>query len=367
MPTLSASDYTQYLKFKAAMTTPIRPGIQTRDNVALSQSVINANVLTSQAAFVSAPFTTTDVVSPATVTDASTTTITTARSQMIASADSATPNVITFTTQVPHGLGAVGDIVTITIQDVAHSFSTNPNGEAPMTITGPSTFTKSAEAVTGTATPNTGGISGRAYYTTSVDHGLVVGDVVTITNLTTFTTSNATVLTVPTSTSFALPAVTPGGGLTTVTGAAGSISGFVYYTTSPDHMLTPKDRRVQVISITGLTTEAFNLTLVPVFQSVSATVFRVRSDATGTAVTGGSGVLTVTTYTNITTALTGIARVQGQQVVQTRATPTAKATLSFAGMSGALGSSAIQRPGGLPSGFKSSTSTYTRLPQQAGW
>lgn len=42
MPTLSASDYTTYLKFKAAAASPIRPNIQTRDNVAVSQAVINA-------------------------------------------------------------------------------------------------------------------------------------------------------------------------------------------------------------------------------------------------------------------------------------------------------------------------------------
>jgi hypothetical protein len=55
MPTLSASDYTQYLKFKAASVTPIRPAIQTRDNATLSQSVLNANVLASQASFVLTP------------------------------------------------------------------------------------------------------------------------------------------------------------------------------------------------------------------------------------------------------------------------------------------------------------------------
>jgi hypothetical protein len=55
MPNISASDYTTYLKFKAAAATPIRPAIQTRDNVTLSQSVINANVLASQAAFVTTP------------------------------------------------------------------------------------------------------------------------------------------------------------------------------------------------------------------------------------------------------------------------------------------------------------------------
>lgn len=55
MPNISASDYTTYLKFKAAAATPIRPDIQTRTNAALSQSVLNANILASQAAFVVTP------------------------------------------------------------------------------------------------------------------------------------------------------------------------------------------------------------------------------------------------------------------------------------------------------------------------
>lgn len=67
------------------------------------------------------------------------------------------------------------------------------------------------------------------------------------------------------------------------------------------------------------------------------------------------------------TNIVGNARVQGQQVVQFRSNPDARSTVSFAGTSGALGSSRVQQPGGLPGGFKSSTSTYTRLPQQAGW
>ena len=55
MPTLSASDYTTFLKFKAAAATPIRPDIQTRTNATLSQSVLNANILASQAAEVVTP------------------------------------------------------------------------------------------------------------------------------------------------------------------------------------------------------------------------------------------------------------------------------------------------------------------------
>jgi hypothetical protein len=55
MPTLSASDYTTFLKFKAAAASPIQQRVQLRDNVSTSQSVISANVLASQAAFVVTP------------------------------------------------------------------------------------------------------------------------------------------------------------------------------------------------------------------------------------------------------------------------------------------------------------------------
>ena len=55
MPTLSASDYTTFLKFKAAAATPIQPAIQSRTNATLSQSVLNTNILASQAALVVTP------------------------------------------------------------------------------------------------------------------------------------------------------------------------------------------------------------------------------------------------------------------------------------------------------------------------
>ncbi len=55
MPNISASDYTTFLKFKAAAATPIQPSIQTRTNATVSQSVLNANILASQAAFVVTP------------------------------------------------------------------------------------------------------------------------------------------------------------------------------------------------------------------------------------------------------------------------------------------------------------------------
>lgn len=55
MPNISASDYTTFLKFKAAAASPIRQDVQTRTNATLSQSVLNANILASQAAFIVTP------------------------------------------------------------------------------------------------------------------------------------------------------------------------------------------------------------------------------------------------------------------------------------------------------------------------
>jgi hypothetical protein len=67
------------------------------------------------------------------------------------------------------------------------------------------------------------------------------------------------------------------------------------------------------------------------------------------------------------TVVQGNARVEKIPVVQTRSNPAALSTLSFAGTSGAMSSSATTRPGGLPTGFRGSQNTYTRLPQNAGW
>jgi hypothetical protein len=55
MPTLRASDYTQYLKFKAAASSPIQQSIQSRTNATTSQSVLNSQILASQAALVVNP------------------------------------------------------------------------------------------------------------------------------------------------------------------------------------------------------------------------------------------------------------------------------------------------------------------------
>lgn len=286
MPTLSASDYTTYLKFKAAAASPIRPAIQTRDNATLSQSVLNANVLASQAAF---------VVTPATTSITTAGTVTTAAVSIITSVEDVGSGSIAYTTSQPHGL-STGDTVTITgfSQD---TFSTNPNRTATVAgVLSPTQFRVSIGSTTTGSASGTGRFVDRVYYTTSAAHGSSVGDLATVTGISTFTASLQPIVIVP-----------------------------------------------------------------------SATTFVLALSTTGTTVTGASGTLTLTRYSNQSVSVRGLARVAGQQVVQTRANPEALSTLSFAGTSGAMSSSALQRPGGLPTGFKGSQNSYTRLPQNAGW
>ena len=361
MPTLSASEYTQYLKFKASAGSAIRPAIQTRDNVSLSQSLINAQLLASQAAFVTTPATTVVTQNAATVTAASTTTVTAARTDILSGA-TADGTVITYTslTAYPHGL-TTGQ--TYIVYGFGGNLSPSPNREGVVTVTSPTTFTIPATGtVSGTAT-GTGSIKARVYYTTSVAHGLAVSDVISVTGITRFTASGATVRSVDAGTStFALSSDIEGAAVAT---QLGSITGLVYYTTNGAHRILAGTPFVSVMGLTG--TPAYNLALTTLYRVPSPTTFILQSSATGTAVSSASGVLSVTTYPNQAMAVTGLARVQPQQVVQFRSNPDARSTVSYAGTSGALGSSVVQRPGGLPGGFKSSTSTYTRLPQQAGW
>jgi hypothetical protein len=290
MPTLSASDYTQYLKFKAASISSIKPAIQTRDNVSTSQSLINANLLASQAALVSTSSVATAVriaTNSAVVTDALANVITSV-------ADSSSK--FFYTTTQAHGL-LVGD--TVTIRGLSQgTLNADPNvTDAVVSLVGSDTeFYVDGSGGGGGSGTGSGRIVGRVYYTTDVAHALSVGDLANVSGISTFTASEASVLKVPTTTTFVLSSTT-----------------------------------------------------------------------TGTTVTGASGVLTTTVYTPRALALTSNVRVQGQQVVQQRANPNALSTLGYAGTSGALSSSRVQQPGGLPTGFKNSQGTYTRLPQNAGW
>lgn len=360
MPTLSASDYTTFLKFKAAAASPIRPDIQTRTNASLSQSVINANTLTSQAAFVTNPYNSVSTVVGTTVSAVSTTTVTGAQTDVLATAIG-DGTIITYTSSQPHGL-TTGDLVTIT---GFTAFAAANVTAVAVTVTAPTTFTV-AVAATGTAT-GTGSITGRVYYTTSVAHGLVAGDTVTITGITTFTATDAAVLAAPTATTFVLSSTTTGAAVTAQTG---TIVGLVYYTTAAAHGLAAGAFPVgvgysTVLNITGLTTTlAFNLSaLTSIYRVPSTTVFVISAGVTGTAITSQTGVLTLVSVTNGNNTLRGNARVRGVLPMRTNH-PDALSTLAG---SGTMSSSAIQRPGGLPTGFKGSQGTYTRLPQNAGW
>jgi len=65
------------------------------------------------------------------------------------------------------------------------------------------------------------------------------------------------------------------------------------------------------------------------------------------------------------TNLTGLARVTAMPPNNVN-NPNALSALSYS-TGGVLSSSRFSRPGGLPGPAKSSQSTYTRLPQNAGW
>lgn len=369
MPTLSASDYTQYLKFKAASQSAIQPAIQTRDNVTLSQSVMNAMNLTSQAAFVTTPYNLTNTVLSATVSAATSTPVTDAGNRVITQVQRTTGGTgtsIVYTCSQAHGL-QVGDIVSIS--GVGGSF-TNPNPNqtnATITARDATTFTVVATGSDTYTISTTASIVGRVYYTTSVAHGLLAGDVISVTGITTFTASDATVLAVPTSTTFVLSSTTDG---SSVTGETGTITGLVYYTTSAAHGLQTSLGANTTLAISGLTgTTAFNATgVLGIYRVPSTTVFVVNSGSTGTAITSQTGVLTLTTITNRNNSLRGLARVQAQPPNNVNH-PNALSTVSWtSGTSGSVGSttsSKFQQSGGLPANNR--VGTYTRLPQNAGW
>jgi len=291
MPTLSASDYTTFIKAQAASqayrngTVPIP--IQTRAQPFLSQSILNAQLLTSQAAYAVTPSTTVVERVPTTISAASATTLTGA-----ASTDSGT------------------------------------------TVT----------------------------YTSSVAHGLTAGMVVTISGFTTttaFNLSNQTVIVNGlTATQFKVENTASGTAETTST--TGRINGYVYYTTAAAHALTVTN--IQNITITGLSTSAFNLTLANVALVPSSTVFAVANSATGSAVTGASGVINVTRYPNPNSTIVRNARVRPYNGVGYVNNPKSLVTLT---QSGTLSSGKTQQVGGLPTTAAKWSGVYAPTPQLA--
>jgi hypothetical protein len=290
MPTLSASDYTSFIKAQAASQAyrngAVPTKIQTSDQPFAIQSILNAQLLTSQAAYVLTP--SKIAVDPVgtTVSAASATTLT----------------------------HASGDGTTIT-------------------------------------------------YISSVAHGLVAGDVVTISGFTggstvNFNLSNQTVIASGlTATQFRV--TNEATGTATNSSTTGRINGFVYYTTAAAHNFTTS---TQNLSISGLSTSAFNLSLVSVSKVPSSTVFAIASTATGTAVTSAAGELTLTRYPNPNATIINNARVRPYDGVGYVNNPKSLVTLA---QSGTLSSGKTQQVGGLPTTAPKWSGVYAPTPQLA--
>lgn len=304
MPNISASEYTTFLKYKAAAASPIAPAIQTRTNASLSQSVLNANILASQAAFATNPYNVDVRQVVPTVSAVSSRTVSAARTDVL-SAATANGTIITYTSSQAHGL-TTGSTVTIT--GFTGTLSPTPNRTGVVTVTSPTTFSIPAvAAASGTAT-GAGSITGRVYYTAGVAHGLSVGQIVSITGITTFTATNASVLATPTETTFVLSSTTTGTAVSTQTG---TIVGFVYYTTSAAHGLLARQLN-QTIVVSGITSvTAFNVGGATVAVVPSSTVF-VLVGTTAGAVTGQTGRVVVTTILNPKITILGNGRIVAQ-------------------------------------------------------
>ena len=436
MPTLSASDYTSFIKAQAAAQSyrngAIPNKIQTSDQPFTNQSVLNSQLLASQAAYITKAKTPVITVNATTVSSASVTTVTNGASAILSAATAnivtaavGSTTYITYTTSVAHGL-SVGDVVSITgitgyaaanVTSLAVSLTptttsfrvalstntTSVSGQSgqinigpaaaatvyytssvahglavgdTVTITGFTTqgnvtsktitkvidSTKFAIANVGTGVgTGTGTITGFTYYITSVAHGLSVGDVITITGMTNFNASLLTVGKVISTTQFALAS-----GPTNATadsGKTGTIVGRVYYTTAAAYAgIFPNvpNTLVEVSGITGNTT--FNLSGI-VIACPTTTVFVISSNqASGTAVTGKAGIITSTVIVNPTTSIDGNARVRPYDGVGYVNQPK---NLSTIAQSGTLSSGKTQQLGGLPLTAPKGSGVYAPTPQLA--
>ena len=309
MPTLSASDYTNFIKLQAASQSyrngAIPKKIQTSDQVFPLQSMLNAQLLGSQASYVAASPDTVKTRLP-NITEASATTVTNAASRTITSVSSRTVTsavangtTVTYTTSVPHGLSAGN---TVTISGLATATSLNLSSQT--VLASGLTSTQFVVSNTVAATSETGSTTGRineiVYYTTSVEHGLIAGQTITISNTSaTFNLSNVNVGVVTSPTQFL---VINAANTTNFTGSgatAGRVSsgtGLVFYTTSVPHGLTVG----QSITITdaGVT---FSVGPVTVAAVTTPTRFSVTSSADSSTVYSGTAA-GITGYVYYTTA-----------------------------------------------------------------
>jgi len=302
MPTISASDYTSFVKAQAA-SLAYRDGLfptgkQTSAQPYLNKSILNAQLLASQASYLAASPDTVTTISSATVTAAANNILSAATTNIITAAVGST-TYITYTTSVPHGLVA-GDTISITnltgyvaanvtSQLVAVTPAPTANTFAVLVSTDTTSITSQAGQIKFGASSNTS-----VYYTSSVPHALTAGQSITVTGFTVYTPPNVTstaVTRVTDSTHFFISNI----GTTNGTGTgSGSITGYVYYTTTGPVGVTAGQANT-VITVTGLTTTTgFNLNSFTIAAIPDNTHFVVANSFAGTAISGKSGTITYT-------------------------------------------------------------------------
>jgi len=225
MPNLNASDYTTFIKLQAASLAyqngKVPVPIQRVSQPVPTQSILNAQLLASKAAYLLTPPTTTVVTQSATVSAA--------RNDIITGAVGNT-TYITYTTDVAHGL-SVGDTISITGLTVGPTgvnvtSATVAASPAPTTLT----FSVLISTNTGSSSATRGTIVGRVYYTTSGNHNFSAGTKnLTITGVSAnFNQSLATVLSVPSASVFTIAS----GPDTAVSGLSGAMTITSYYNTT---------------------------------------------------------------------------------------------------------------------------------------
>jgi hypothetical protein len=184
-----------------------------------TQSILNAQLLASQAAYLVTP--------PRTNVTTQSVTVSAARNDIITGAVGST-TYITYTTDVAHGLSA-GDVITITGLTVGPTGVNVTNASvaaspAPTALT----FAVLISTNTGSSSATRGTITGRVYYTTSAAHGFAAGTKnLSISGVTGFNQTLATIFSTPSSTVFTILS-SPG---TAVSGLTAPMTITYYYNT----------------------------------------------------------------------------------------------------------------------------------------
>jgi hypothetical protein len=369
MPTLSASDYTAFVKAQAASLAyqngAIPRTIQTSAQPYAIQSVLNASLLASQAAYVAASPATVKTQLPV-VTAATITPINLARGDILTAAVGDGVK-ITYTSAVPHGLVA-GTVITIT--GFAVLTAANVTATAVTAVLSTTSFTIT-NATSGTATGTgyiTIGSNKLAYYTTSVPHGLVAGGSVAVSGLTAtaYNTVSTTITNVGDPNTFALStnttAASSGADLGTITVAS---TNYVYYTTASNHGLTA-NRPTTTYIISGLTgNTTFNLSAFTIPIVTNAINFIVASNTpAGSAITGKSGSFMETATLVSRTVINGNARIRPFVGTGNVNNPKNLST-THASTSTTMSSGKYPQLGGLPLTSAKSDGVYSPVPHLA--